>query len=56
MSRNTLLAERMREAANTLEEASELYDAFDKANHPWTATDLRREATHVENEEETDGV
>jgi len=49
------LHERMREAADTLEEVSQLYEAFNPATYGrkrdqllWTATELRLEATYVE--------
>lgn len=42
------LHERMREAADTLEEVSQLYEAFNPATYSWTATELRLEATYVE--------
>lgn len=41
---------RMREAADTLEEASRVYDAFSPPHYTWNAIDLRREADHVEAE------
>ena len=42
---------RMREAAATLIEVSELYEAFDPRKYPWCAEELLNEATHVEAEE-----
>lgn len=44
------LHERMREAADVVEEVSELYEAFNPATYSWTAAELRLEATHVEDE------
>jgi len=41
---------RMREAAATLIEVSELYEAFDPHKTPWCAEELLNEATHVEAE------
>jgi hypothetical protein len=45
------LAEAMRTAADTLEAVSGLYGAeYYPAEYQWSATDLRREADHVEQE------
>ena len=44
------LADEMRTAADVLEAASGLYDAFDVKTYTWSATDLRREAEHVAKE------
>jgi len=49
--RDTNLSARMREAAATLIEVSELYEAFDPRKYPWCAEELLNEATHVEAEE-----
>jgi hypothetical protein len=50
--RDVNLSARMREAAETLIEVSELYDAFDpRTSTPWCAEELLNEATHVEAEE-----
>ena len=46
------LAQRMREAADTLEEVSKRYDAMIAMAYPWTASQLRAEAAHAEAEEE----
>lgn len=46
------LSVRMREAADVLEEASELYRAAEPVAYAWSAEDLRREAKHVESEDE----
>ena len=44
------ISERMRTAADVLEEVSSLY-GYVRPNHaPWSAKDLRVEAEHVENE------
>ena len=45
------LHQRMLDAADTLEDASAIYEAFSPADYPWTATRLRDEAHHVKNEE-----
>lgn len=42
------LHQRMLDAADTLEDASAIYEAFSPADYPWTATELRLEATYVE--------
>ena len=44
------LSARMREAAATLVEVSELFEAFCPEKYPWTAEELLREADHVEAE------
>lgn len=44
------LPERMREAADTLEEASAYYDYRNPSGVNWSAEMLRREAPHVESE------
>jgi hypothetical protein len=44
----TELADRMRAAADTLEEAARLYDAIEPLHYPWTAAQLRAEAEYVE--------
>lgn len=44
------LAERMREAADVLEEASKVYGYFDPVEGEWCARRLRDEAEHVEAE------
>jgi hypothetical protein len=45
------LADAMRAAADTLEAVSGLYGAQHyPAEYPWSATELRREAEHVETE------
>lgn len=44
------LPNRMREAAATLVEVSELFEAFCPEKYPWTAEELLREADHVEPE------
>ncbi len=44
----TDLPARMRAAADTLEEASRLYDAIEPAHYPWTPAQLRHEADQVE--------
>ena len=46
------LSERMLVAAAVLEEASELYEAYDATRYSWCAEDLRREAVHVESGED----
>ncbi len=43
--RDVNLSARMREAAETLIEVSELYDAFDPNKTPWCAEELLNEAT-----------
>jgi hypothetical protein len=43
----------MRDAANTLEEASALYGYHEPIHAGWSASDLRREAEHVEAETPT---
>lgn len=45
------LSQRMREAADTIEEAACLYGYLSPGDAPWTAVDLRKEAEHVEWEE-----
>jgi hypothetical protein len=45
------LHERMRDAANTLEEVSELYGYSDPKFGSWSAFGLRLEAEHVESED-----
>jgi hypothetical protein len=42
------LSERMREAAQTIEEVSELYGYSDPKFGSWSAFSLRLEADHVE--------
>ena len=49
--RDVNLSARMREAAATLVEVSELYGGFDPRKVPWCAEELLNEATHVEAEE-----
>lgn len=44
----TSLADRMRAAADTLEEVSELYEAFSASDYLWSAARLRHEAEVVE--------
>lgn len=44
------LAERMRAAADTLEELSVLYEAAIPTHYPWTPHRLRIEAEHVDSE------
>lgn len=51
----TPLYARMRDAADTLETVSRLYDAYMPSAYPWSAQDLRREALHVEAEEKEKG-
>jgi hypothetical protein len=44
------LADRMRTAAETVEEASRLYGYLNPAEGQWSARRLREEAQHVESE------
>jgi len=45
----------MRDAADTLETVSRLYNAYLPSAYPWSAEDLRREALHVATEEKEKG-
>lgn len=45
---NRELAADMLAAADTLEAASRLFEAFSPPDFKWSAKDLRREAPHVE--------
>lgn len=45
------LADRMRQAADTLEEAAGVYGAFNCQHYLWSAAGLRKEADHVEEDE-----
>lgn len=45
------LSHRMLQAADILEEVSRLYEAMVPDKYPWSASELRREAHHVAEEE-----
>jgi hypothetical protein len=48
----TSLADRMCAAADTLEEVSKLYQAYNPASYRWSAAELRHEAPHIDRAEE----